>query len=66
MHDPGSESDTHLELLSIPTATDVSDSSLISFRPFYVLKYEDPLLVLLNYIAEVSLLMWYMFGHRLA
>ena len=38
----------------------------IAFRPFDVSKYQDPLLVLLNYIAEVSLPMWYMFGHRLA
>ena len=66
MHDPGPESDTHLELLSIPEETDVSNSSLISFHPFYVSKYQDPLLVLLKYIAEVSLLMWYTFGYRLA
>ena len=58
MHGPGPESDTHLELLSIPAGTDVSNaSSFIAFRPFHVSKYQDPLLVLLKYIAKVSLIL---------
>ena len=37
---------------------------LIAFRPFDVSKYQDPLLVLLKYIAEVSLPLQCTFGHR--
>ena len=39
---------------------------LITFRPFDVSKYQDPLFVLLRYIVEVSSLLSYTFNHRLA
>ena len=56
MHDPETESDVHLELQGIPAETDVSNSSHY-FPSFNVSKCQDPLHVLLKYIAEVSLLL---------
>lgn len=55
MHEPEPESDTSLELIEIPANSHVSNSSH-HFPSFVdVSKYRDPLHVMLEYIAEVSI-----------
>jgi hypothetical protein len=51
----GYDCDPDTEVISIPAATEVKDSSIRLLSLFSdVSKYRDPLHLLLNYIAEVS------------
>ena len=54
MDDPDPESDIHLGLIGIPSKADVSNSSHLCLPLFDVSKYQDPLHILLEHIAEVS------------
>ena len=53
-HEPEPESDKQLEALGTPANTNVGDSVIFFKLLSYVLKYQDPIHVLSQYIAEVS------------